>query len=99
MLQPAPPLWLEAVRKMILQMHPPPPPSAHKSVLGSAKPRMDSECASGSPWSTAWAIASFSLGKATNHILYGIGTAQMMVRKKRPESADTQGRRGWTRPC
>ena len=32
-----------------LQMHTP----AHKSVLESANPRMDSECASGCPWSTA----------------------------------------------
>ena len=32
-------------------------PSAHKSVLESANPRMDSECASGCPWSTARATA------------------------------------------
>ena len=31
--------------------------SAHKSVLESAKPRMDSEGASGCTWSTAWATA------------------------------------------
>ena len=36
---------------------PPPPPSAHKSVLESANPRMDSECASGCPWSMARATA------------------------------------------
>ena len=46
-------LWLlEApVRNMILQMH--------KSVLESANPRMDSECASGCPWSTARATAPY----------------------------------------
>ena len=34
----------------------PPPrrPSVHKSALEPANPRMDSECASGCPWSTAW---------------------------------------------
>ena len=32
-------------------------PSAHKSVLESANPRMDSECASGCTWSTARATA------------------------------------------
>ena len=32
-------------------------PSAHKSVLESANPRMDSECASGCTWSTAQATA------------------------------------------
>ena len=32
-------------------------PSAHKSVLESANPRTDSECASGCPWSTARATA------------------------------------------
>ena len=32
-------------------------PSAHGSVLESANPRMDSECASGCPWSTARATA------------------------------------------
>ena len=32
-------------------------PSAHKSGLESANPRMDSECASGCTWSTAWATA------------------------------------------
>ena len=37
-----------------LQMH---TPSAHKSVLESATPRMDSECACGCPWSTARATA------------------------------------------
>ena len=32
-------------------------PSALKSVLESGKPSMDSECASGCTWSTAWATA------------------------------------------
>ena len=32
-------------------------PRAHKSVLESANPGMDSECASGCPWSTARATA------------------------------------------
>ena len=32
-------------------------PSAHKSVLESANPRMDLECASGCTWSTARATA------------------------------------------
>ena len=40
-----------------LPVHPPPPPGAHKSVLESANPRMDSECASGCTWSTARATA------------------------------------------
>ena len=43
---------------------PPPPPHAHKSVLEPANPRMDSECASGCPWSTARATAP-SLGRPT----------------------------------
>ena len=34
-----------------------PPPPQHKSVLESANPRMDSEGASGCPWSTARATA------------------------------------------
>ena len=32
---------------------PPSPPSALEPVLESANPRIDSECASGCPWSTA----------------------------------------------
>ena len=48
------------LRKIILQMHTP----AHKSVLDSAKSRMDSECASGCTWSTARATAP-SLGQPT----------------------------------
>ena len=51
---PPPPPPEAPVRNMILQMH---TPSAHKSVLGSANPRMDSECASGCPWSPARATA------------------------------------------
>ena len=35
----------------------PPPKDLQKSVLESANPRMDSECASGCPWSTARATA------------------------------------------
>ena len=42
----------EGLRKIA---DPPPPP--HKSVLESANPRMDLECASGCPWSTARATA------------------------------------------
>ena len=45
--------------------HPPPPPrSAHKSVLESANPRTDSECASGCTWSTARGNSP-SLGRPT----------------------------------
>ena len=36
---------------------PPPHPSALKSALESANPRMDLECACGCPWSTARATA------------------------------------------
>ena len=53
--------------------NPPPPcqenypadahPSAHKSVLESANPRMDSECASGCTWSTARATARLRDGR------------------------------------
>ena len=38
-------------------------PSAHKSVLESANPRMDSECASGCTWSTARATARLRDGR------------------------------------
>ena len=38
-------------------------PSAHKSVLESAHPRMDSECASGCTWSTARATARLRDGR------------------------------------
>ena len=38
-------------------------PSAHKSVLESANPRMDSECASGCPWSRARATARLRDGR------------------------------------
>ena len=43
----------------VCAMPPPPPPDTHmhKSVLESANPRMDSECASGCTWSTARATA------------------------------------------
>ena len=37
--------------------------SAHKSVLASANPRMDSGCASGCPWSTARATARLRDGR------------------------------------
>ena len=46
---PPPPPHKAPVRKMILHT----PPHTHKSVLESANPRMDSECASGCTWSTA----------------------------------------------
>ena len=52
----------------MLSMLPPPSPHAHtgagKSVLESANPRMDSQCASGCPSSTARATAP-SLGRPT----------------------------------
>ena len=57
------PLLLARVPLDLRVRCPPPPPSAdahtsaHKSVLESAKPRTDSECASGCTWSTARAAA------------------------------------------
>ena len=61
-ISPPPPLWLlEApVRKMIPQRH---TPSALKSVLEAANPRMDSEGASGCPWSAARATARLRDGR------------------------------------
>ena len=47
-------LWLlDAPVRLPADAH----PSAHKSVLEVANPRMDSVCASGCPWSTAHATA------------------------------------------
>ena len=43
-------------------------PSAHKSVLESANPRMDSGCASGCTWSTARATAP-SPGRPTSGVV------------------------------
>ena len=43
-------------------------PSAHKSVLESANPRMDSECASGCSWSPARATAP-SPGRLTSGVI------------------------------
>ena len=43
-------------------------PSAHKSVLQSANPRMDSECTSGCTWSTARATAP-SPGRLTPRVV------------------------------
>ena len=38
---------------LVHKLLPPPPPPAHKSVLESANPPLDSEGASGCTWSTA----------------------------------------------
>ena len=61
----SPPPWTIVVVRSPCQENDPADahPSAHKSVLESANPRMDSEGASGCPWSTARATARLRDGR------------------------------------